>query len=121
MPLPLRAAPWIRVEQAMGRRFRSAAPNNAFWWWLKVFLHARGVAPFARDIPGFHSMLFQSGLAVPLGQPFLTQPGVPPDGLAEAAARIRTLFGLEGHAGLERDRPDGNDAARASRRYPSGA
>lgn len=101
-PLPLRAAPWIRLEQAMGRRFRAAdLSERSFWSRLKAFLHGRGIAPFARDIPGFHSMLFQSGLAVPLGQPFLSQPGVPPDGLALAAARIRMLFGLDLPAGLE--------------------
>lgn len=93
-PLPLRAAPWIRLEQAMARRFRSAETSGShFWRWLKAFLHGKGIAPFARDIPAFHSMLFESSLAVPLGQPFLSQPGLPSDGLAQAVSRIRMLFG----------------------------
>jgi mitochondrial fission protein ELM1 len=92
--LPLRAAPWIRLEQAMARRFRSAETSGShFWRWLKAFLHGKGIAPFARDIPAFHSMLFESSLAVPLGQPFLSQPGLPSDGLAQAVSRIRMLFG----------------------------
>ncbi len=121
-PLPLRAAPWIRLEQAMASRFRSTAPNgSAFWRWLKVLLHGRGIAPFARDIPGFHSMLFQIGLAVPLGQPFLSSPGVPPDGMAEAAARIRMLFGPEDLASLEPASPGRTGASRASGRRQSTA
>jgi hypothetical protein len=93
-PLPLRAAPWIRFEQAMARRFRAAETSGSHsWQWLRAFLHGKGIAPFARDIPGFHSMLFQNGLAVPLGQPFPAQPGLPSDGLALAVSRIRMLFG----------------------------
>jgi hypothetical protein len=91
-PLPLRAAPWIRLEQAMARRFRAAETSGPFWRWLKAFLHGKGIAPFARDIPGFHAMLFQSGLAVPLGQPFPSQPGHASDGLPLAVARIRMLL-----------------------------
>lgn len=95
-PLPLRAAPWIRFEQAMARRFRSAEKSGShFWRWLKTFLHSKGIAPFARDIPAFHSMLFENSLAVPLGQPFVSQPPLPPDGLALAVSRIRTLFGQD--------------------------
>ncbi|HKP26005.1 MAG TPA: ELM1/GtrOC1 family putative glycosyltransferase [Dongiaceae bacterium] len=106
VPLPLRRAPWIWLEQVMARRFRSAEVGGShFWRWLKAFLHGKGIAPFARDIPGFHSMLFQCGLAVPLGQPFLLQAGCPPDGLALAASRIRMLFGLELPAGLEPSEP----------------
>ena len=92
-PLPLRAAPWIRFEQAMARRFRSAETSRShFWRWLKAFLYGRGIAPLARDIPGFHSMLFELGLAVPLGQPFPAQPALPSDGLTLAVSRIRMLF-----------------------------
>lgn len=95
-PLPLRAAPWIRFEQAMARRFRAAETSGSrFWRWLKAFLHGKGIAPFARDISAFHSMLFESSLAVPLGQPFLSQPGPPPDGLALAVSRIRMLAGQD--------------------------
>src|SRR4030095_11663972 len=48
-PLPLRAAPWIRLEQAMARRFRSAETGGSHSWrWLKAFLHGKGIAPFAR-------------------------------------------------------------------------
>jgi uncharacterized protein len=91
--LPLRAAPWIRLEQAMARRFRAADSNGGgYWRRLKTFLHNNGIAPFARDIPGFHAMLFESGLAVPLGQPFPEQPGLPSDGLALAVSRIRMLL-----------------------------
>jgi hypothetical protein len=118
-PLPLRAAPWIRAEQAMARRFRSAAANgSAFWQRLQTFLHGRGIAPFARDIPGFHAMLFQSGLAVPLGQPFPSQPGSPSDGLAVAAARIRALFGLD-IAAPEATTPDRSGAMHAGSRRRS--
>jgi mitochondrial fission protein ELM1 len=92
-PLPLRAAPWIRLEQAMARRFRSAETSGSHSWrWLKAFLHGKGIAPFARDISAFHSMLFESGLAVPLGQPFLAQSDFPSDGLRLAVSRIRKLF-----------------------------
>lgn len=92
-PLPLRVAPWIRLEQAMGRRFRSAGPGGGLGWrWLKEFFHRRGIAPLARDIPAFHAMLFERGLAVPLGQPFPTRPPIPSDGLALAVSRIRKLF-----------------------------
>lgn len=127
--LPLRAAPWIRLEQAMARRFRAAdRSGRLFWPWLKAFLHGRGVAPFARDIPGFHSMLFQSGLAVPLGEPFPSHPGFPPDGLALAASRIRMLFaGLEPsdrevqHCVFSGIAPDGNITVDASRRCRSSA
>ncbi len=91
--LPLRAAPWIRIEQAMARRFRAADSNGGgYWRRLKTFLHDQGIAPLARDIPGFHAMLFESGLAVPLGQPFPAQPGLPSDGLALAVSRIRKLL-----------------------------
>lgn len=91
--LPLRAAPWIRVEQALARRFRSAEISGSrFWQRLRSFLHGKGIAPFARDISGFHSMLFESGLAVPLGRPFPSQPGSPSDGLAVTVSRIRQLF-----------------------------
>jgi hypothetical protein len=37
-------------------------------------------------------MLFERGLAVPLGQPFPTRPPIPSDGLALAVSRIRKLF-----------------------------
>jgi mitochondrial fission protein ELM1 len=92
-PLPPRAAPWIRLEQAIARRFRSAGTGgSAFWGWLKAFLHSKGIAPFARDMPGFHAMMFQSRLAVPLGHPFLSNPSLPSDGLDLAVSRIRMLF-----------------------------
>jgi len=101
-PLPLRAAPWIRLEQAMARRFRAARTGGApFWSWLRNTLHHRGIAPLARDIPGFHAMLFESGLAVPLGQPFPAQPAQASDGLGLAASRIRMLFGQDTSAGQE--------------------
>lgn len=96
-PLPLRAAPWIGIEQAIGRRFRSAGPDNGIGWrWLKTFLYGKGIAPLARDIPAFHAMLFERGLAVPLGQPFPARPSVPSDGMALAVSRIRML--LDQHA-----------------------
>jgi hypothetical protein len=118
-PLPLRAAPWIRLEQAMARRFRAAEINGGYFWrQLRAFLHGKGIAPFARDISGFHSMMFQSGLAVPLGQPFLPRPGFPPDGLALAALRIRMLFGLDLPAGLEPS--DGEAEDRGMRRPMAG-
>ena len=92
-PLPLRAAPWIRFEQAMARRFRAAETSGSHsWQWLRAFFHGKGIAPFARDIAGFHSMLFERGLAVPLGLPFPVQPGLPSDGLAQAVSRIRKLL-----------------------------
>jgi hypothetical protein len=113
-PLPLRAAPWVRLEQVMARRFRLAETSGGqFWQWLRAFLHDKGIAPLARDIPGFHSMLFQSGLAVPLGQPFPTQPGAPSDGLALAVSRIRMLFDSDLPAG---QRPSHREAADPAKR-----
>jgi hypothetical protein len=101
-PLPPRAAPWIRLEQAMARRFRAARTGGGpFWRWLRSTLHRSGIAPLARDIPGFHAMLFESGLAVPLGQPFPVQPTQASDGLGLAVSRIRMLFGQDSSAGHE--------------------
>jgi uncharacterized protein len=104
--LPLRAAPWIRLEQAMARRFRAAeASGSPGWRRLKAFLHGKGIAPFARDTVAFHAMLFQSGRAVPLGQPFPSPPDPPSDGLALAVSRIRALFGQD--QSIDPQAPDG--------------
>jgi hypothetical protein len=64
-------------------------------------LHRSGIAPLARDIPGFHAMLYERGLAVPLGQPFQLQPVPASDGLGLAASRIRMLFERASSAGHE--------------------
>jgi hypothetical protein len=72
---------------------------------LKAFLHRKGIAPLARDIPAFHAMLFERGLAVPLGQPFPARPPIPSDGMALAVSRIRML--LDQDASAKRGLSDG--------------
>lgn len=91
--LPRRKAPWSVLEQAAGRRFRG---GKGLWGGLRRILNGKGLAPFARDIGAFHSMMFERGLAVPLGKPFLPRPGGAPDDLALVAARIRALLGQPG-------------------------
>ena len=116
-PLPLRAAPWIRLEQAMARRFRAAETSGSSGWrWLRAYFHGKGIAPFARDTTAFHAMLFQSGLAVPLGQPFLSPPGLPSDGLALAVSRIRMLFGQDDPMDPEASAGEANEPGSGARR-----
>ena len=44
-----------------------------------------------RNLDALPALLFERGLAVPLGEPFKPPAGPPPDDLADVVARIRAL------------------------------
>lgn len=70
---------------------------------LAHVLHRLGIAGYARDLGAIHRLLYERGLAVPLGQPFRPAAGPLPDELTPLVRRIRGLLTADsGAAGLTR-------------------
>lgn len=60
---------------------------------IAILLYRTGIISYTRDFRAFHRMLFDRGLAVPAGQPFVTGGTQPPDDVSAVAARIEALLG----------------------------
>ncbi len=95
-PLPLGA--WGRVDQYRRRlaRWLFAPPGNAPTDRLRAgagrSLHRAGLLGHTRDFTAIHDMLFERGLATPVGvSPPATRPTAPDD-LAVAVARVQHLI-----------------------------
>ena len=70
--------------QGLRQRFSS---DERFGW-----LQRRGMVGFSRDLTRVHELLYQRGLAVPLGEPFPAPSGaVIPDEVQQVVERIRAL------------------------------
>lgn len=64
---------------------------------LAHLAHRTGAAGYARDLTAVHRLLYERGLAVPLGRPFRRPPaGGLADELAPVVARLRALAGDRG-------------------------
>ena len=59
---------------------------------LAHLLHRLGIAGYARDLGAIHRLLYQRGLAVPLGEPFRAPAGPLADELMPVVQRIRALL-----------------------------
>jgi uncharacterized protein len=83
-PLPVGRGPADRARAALARLAGGRLPGGA-----AHLLHRLGLAGYARDLTEVHRLLFERGLAVPLGQPFRPPAGPLADELAGVAERIR--------------------------------
>lgn len=73
-----------RARAALARTASAAGP-------LAHLLHRFGVAGYARDLGAVHRLLYERGLAVPLGEPFRPAAGVLADELTPVAERVHRL------------------------------
>lgn len=94
-PLPLGG--WGHVDQYRRRlaRWLFAPPGVATTDRLRAgvgrAVHRAGLLGHTRDFTAIHDMLFDRGLAAPVGQPTPSAPPPPPDDLGAAVARVRSL------------------------------
>ena len=86
-PLAIYSLP-ERSGALQGLRQQFAAGDRFGW------LQRKGMVGFSRDLTRVHELLYQRGLAVPLGQPFPAPSGdVIPDEVQQVVERIRGLVG----------------------------
>jgi mitochondrial fission protein ELM1 len=85
-PLPVGRDLADRARAALARLAGSGRFGTA-----AHLLHRLGLAGYARDLTEIHRLLFERGLAVPLGEPFRPPTGPLTDELAGVVGRIRAV------------------------------
>ncbi len=94
-PLPLGG--WGRVDQYRRRLARwlfappGADATDRFRAGVGRAVHRVGLLGHTRDFTAIHDMLYDHGLAAPVGAAPPTAPPAPPDDLGAAVARVRSL------------------------------
>jgi len=101
--LPYQSDPTTRLRRLLtniGRGGAGAARSGQAFPRLMALMRKTGLAGYPRDLTAIHALLYQQGLAVPLGAPFL--PGGPRavDELSQVVERIRRVV-LQGRAGVD--------------------
>jgi mitochondrial fission protein ELM1 len=76
------------ADRARGAAARLAGSTGG----LAHLLHRLGIAGYARDLGAIHRLLYQRGLAVPLGESFRAPAGPLADELTPVVRRIRALL-----------------------------
>lgn len=89
-PLPPGRGAGDRVRAALGRLAGGLGP-------VPHLLHRLGIAGYARDLGAIHRLLFERGLAVPLGQPFKAPAGSLADELQPVVLQVRDLLAAGKH------------------------
>ena len=89
-PLPVGASSTEALKRALARKLHPDA-GGGLAARLGQGLYDLNLVGYSRDLTALHEKLYSQRLAVPLGQPFLTSPGQPPDDLPRVVARIRAL------------------------------
>ena len=84
--LPVGRSLLDRARALLARAGSAAGP-------VAHLLHRLGIAGYARDLGAVHRLLYERGLAVPLGEPFKPPAGPLADELAPVVARIRAGLG----------------------------
>ncbi|MCS6778545.1 MAG: mitochondrial fission ELM1 family protein [Geminicoccaceae bacterium] len=102
-PLPVRTDPATSLRRAVGRALAPEGPAAA----LGDLGRRLGLFGFPRELERIHRLLFESGRAVRLGEPFPPPGSPPPDELDRAVARLRALLDGSGPAGEETAASDG--------------
>ncbi len=104
-PLPSRYGLVERLRRATARLAYGRTPPRLLSRLIRA-LQAMGLMQFPRDVAEIHTLLFEQGLAVRLGEPFeLPGAGVDID-LDQIVDRIRALLARADVAGVRRDALD---------------
>jgi mitochondrial fission protein ELM1 len=89
-PLPVGKSSTEALKRALARKLHPEA-GGGLAARLGQGLYDLNLVGYSRDLTALHEKLYERGLAVPLGEPFPTAPGQPPDDLPRVVERIRAL------------------------------
>lgn len=93
--LPYRKGPAGRLQQVLGGWLHGGTPERGadrLLLGLGKALYRLGLIRYSRDLTAIHQLLYDKGLAVPLGAPFAQPRQRPADELQGVSERIRALL-----------------------------